>query len=81
LSYSTTVGSLSGSVGRNALNARVFHDKPFDSTKNAQYHQDLAWTALMADVAVRDEMVEFVKMEALLKPGSNEYYDQPQAMS
>jgi hypothetical protein len=46
----------------------------FDSTKNAQYHQDLAWTALMADVAVRDEMVEFVKMEAL-KPGSNEYYD------
>jgi hypothetical protein len=27
----------------------------------------------MADVAVRDEMVEFVKME--VAPGSNEYYD------
>jgi hypothetical protein len=39
--------------------------------KNAQYHQDLAWTALMADVAVRDEMVEFVKMEALKPVATN----------
>jgi hypothetical protein len=27
-----------------------------------------------ADTVVRDEMVDFVKIEAL-KPGSNEYYD------
>jgi hypothetical protein len=46
----------------------------FDALKNAQFHQDTAWAALMADTVVRDEMVDFVKIEAL-KPGSNEYYD------
>ena len=46
----------------------------FDELKNAQFHQDAAWAALMADTVVRDDMVNFVKIEAL-KPGSNEYYD------
>lgn len=46
----------------------------FDELKNAQFHQDTAWAALMADTVVRDDMVSFVKIEAL-KPGSNEYYD------
>jgi hypothetical protein len=46
----------------------------YDETKNAQYHQNLAWSGLMAATAVRAEMVTFVKTEAL-KPGSNEYFD------
>jgi hypothetical protein len=39
--------------------------------EECKYHQDLAWTALMADVAVRDENGEFVKMEALKPVATN----------
>jgi hypothetical protein len=45
----------------------------FDALKNAQFTRTLRGP-LMADTVVRDQMVNFVKIEAL-KPGSNEYYD------
>lgn len=75
LSYNTTVEVAFRVVSDKTRAMREFSTiVAYDATKNAQHHQGLAWTALMTDTAVRDEMVDFVKTEAL-KPGSNEYYD------
>jgi hypothetical protein len=75
MAYSSTIEVAFRVVSDKTRAMREFSTSvAYDSTKNSQYHQDLAWSALMADVAVRDEMVDFVKTEAL-KPGSNQYYD------